>query len=125
MDRISRTILDGFEEIGISNDQLDFPNQLQSYRQRLVETIREIVEKSDLYAEIKEAVHKMVHCFCAYPEALMRLSRLCGMQIVSSLQQLPFEKLSQLLLEIREQFLAVCLQQPTDQFVNVISDSQW
>lgn len=125
MEQVTRSILDGFEEIGVQTDQLEFPNQLQSYRRRLIQSLSEIVDKSDLYIEIQEAVFRMVKRFCSYPEALMRLSRLCGMGIVASLQQSSFEKLAQTLLDIREQFLAVCLQQPSDQFVNIINDSQW
>lgn len=87
--------------------------------------MHEIAEGSDLYAEIYAAVKRMIQSFCAYPEALMRLSRLCGTTLVAGLQQMPFEKLAQTLLEIRESFLAVCCQQPTDQFVAMISESQW
>lgn len=117
--------MDGFEELGIRNDQLDLPNQLRSYRRYLLKAMHEIAEGSDLYAEIYAAVKRMIQSFCAYPEALMRLSRLCGTTLVAGLQQMPFEKLAQTLLEIRESFLAVCCQQSTDQFVAMISESQW
>lgn len=118
MNQVTKTLLEGFE-------RADFPNQLQSYRCQLVEIMEKIVDKSELYNEIRDAIIKMVNSFCGHPEALMRLSRLCGMITVTNLQQLPFEKLAQLLLEIREPFLAVCCQQATDQFVHMISESQW
>ena len=53
----------------------------------------EVVDRSDLYAEIREAANQMVQSFCSYPEAVMRLSRLCGASLVVGLPQLPFEKL--------------------------------
>ena len=121
MGRVARTILEGFK----NNEHFDFPNPLHSYRLRLIETMNEVVDKSDLYAEIRESVFKMINSFCSYPEALMRLSRLCGMNAVANIQQLSLEKLGQRLMEIREQFLAVCCQQPSDQFVDIISESQW
>jgi hypothetical protein len=124
-EQVSRTILSGFEELDIQNDQLALPNQLRSYRHYLLETMREIIDASDLYAEIHAAVKRMIQSFCGYPETLMRLSRLCGSTLVAGLQQMPFEKLAQTLLEIRESFLAVCCQQPIDQFVSMISESQW
>lgn len=125
MDQVAYTILDGFEEIGVSNDRLDFPNQLRSYRHHILKVIREIVDTSELYQEIKEATIQMIQSFCTFPESLIRLGRLCGNFLISNIHQMPFEMLAQTLLEIRDPFLAMCRQQPADQAVNMISESQW
>uniref|UniRef100_A0A914E968 HAT C-terminal dimerisation domain-containing protein n=1 Tax=Acrobeloides nanus TaxID=290746 RepID=A0A914E968_9BILA len=122
MDKVSRVLTNGMQEIGIAESL--FPRQLEPYNQKLTQALLNVFEVDEQVNELKKAFYSMIFGFLSRPDALSQLNKISGRVVEFPIAE-SFLVLAEVLLEIKEAFLTVCCQQPLDNPIEILTEQQW